>query len=128
MQPAVSEEEIWSCSWCHAVTLLVDGALQALGLAQGPTPARLFCPQIVTDTGAKLSKSLIRQGRATLPEGAEPWMLDTRNWPGSLTEYAERLLTLSDVLFADPRHFFRSYSAAEIGRMMTTTTGSRTPA
>ncbi|MCX4808840.1 hypothetical protein OG594_46120 [Streptomyces sp. NBC_01214] len=107
---------------------LVDGALQALGLAQGPTPARLFCPQIVTDTGAKLSKSLIREGRATLPEGAEPWMLDTRNWPGSLTEYAERLLTLSDVLFADPRHFFRSYSAAEIGRMMTTTTGSRTPA
>ncbi|MFE9483913.1 hypothetical protein ACFYNM_35650 [Streptomyces spororaveus] len=107
---------------------LVDGALQALGLAQGPTPARLFCPQVVTDTGAKLSKSLIREGHAALPEGAEPWMPDTRQWPGSLTEYAERLLTLAEILFADPRHFFRSYSAAEIGRMMTTTTGSCTPA
>ncbi|MEU9719314.1 hypothetical protein [Streptomyces sp. NPDC047976] len=55
-------------------------------------------------------------------------MLDTRLWPGSLTEYAEQLLTLAEVLFADPRHFFRSYSATEISRMMTTTTGSRTPA
>ncbi|MFJ3841818.1 hypothetical protein ACIPY6_40835 [Streptomyces sp. NPDC090054] len=107
---------------------LVDGALQALGLAQGPPPARLFCPQVVTGTGAKLSKSLIREGRASLPQGAEPWMLDTRQWPGSLTQYAEQLLTLAEVLFADPRHFFRSYSAAEIGRMMTTTTGSNTAA
>ncbi|WP_405813149.1 MULTISPECIES: hypothetical protein [unclassified Streptomyces] len=55
-------------------------------------------------------------------------MLDTRQWPGSLTEDAENLLTLAEILFADPRHFFRSYSAAEIGRMMTTTTGSCTPA
>ncbi|MFE2128654.1 hypothetical protein [Streptomyces amritsarensis] len=107
---------------------LVDGALQALGLPQGQTPARLFCPQVVTDTGAKLSKSLIREGHAALPQGAEPWMLDTRQWPGSLTEYAEQLLTLAEVLFADPRHFFRSYSAAEISRMMTTTTGSTTAA
>lgn len=40
---------------------LVDGALQALGLPLAQPRARLFCPQIVADTGAKLSKSLIRE-------------------------------------------------------------------
>ncbi|MGN5392432.1 hypothetical protein [Streptomyces sp. JL7001] len=106
---------------------LVDGAHQAVAMSHGILPARLFCPQVVTDTGAKLSKSLIREGHASLPTGAEPWMLDTRRWPGSLAEYAEQLLTLAEVLFADPRHSFRSYSAAEITRMMSTTR-SRTAA
>ncbi|MFL4496744.1 hypothetical protein ACJ6WD_36720 [Streptomyces sp. VTCC 41912] len=68
---------------------LVDCAMQAAGLgASGQLPARLFCPQMVTDTGAKLSKSLIRDGRAPLPDGAAPWTLDTRMWAGSLPEYA----------------------------------------
>ncbi|MEU6347036.1 hypothetical protein ABZ883_39535 [Streptomyces sp. NPDC046977] len=98
---------------------LVDGALQAVGLSLGQLPARLYCPQIVTDTGAKLSKSLIREGRAPLPDGAQPWMLDTREWPGSLAEYVDRLLALAEVLLSDPRHFFRAYSAGELGRMMT---------
>ncbi|MBZ6088688.1 MULTISPECIES: hypothetical protein [Streptomyces] len=98
---------------------LVDEALQAVGLTRSQLPARLFCPQVVTDTGAKLSKSLIREGQARLPEGAADWMLDTRNWPGTTAEYAEQLLRLTDILLSDPRHFFRSYSASEIGRMMT---------
>lgn len=97
---------------------LVDGAAQAVGLTPGQLPARLFCPQIVTDTGAKLSKSLIREGHSPLPPGAAAWMLDTRDWPGSVAGYAERLLAFVDVLFTDPRHFYRSYSAAEIGRMI----------
>lgn len=98
---------------------LVDGALQAVGLTPRQLPARLFCPQIVTDTGAKLSKSLIREGRAPLPEGAAPWMLNTREWPGSLSDYVERLLGMAEVVLSDPRHFFRSYSASELNRMMT---------
>lgn len=98
---------------------LVDGALQALGLTVGQLPTRLFCPQVVTDTGAKLSKSLIREGRAALPDGAEPWMLDTRQWPGSFPQYVERLLAMTEIFLSDPRHFFRSYSAGELGRMMT---------
>ncbi|MEV8391887.1 MULTISPECIES: hypothetical protein [unclassified Streptomyces] len=103
---------------------LVDGALRAVGVTPGRMPARLFCPQIVTDAGAKLSKSLIREGRATLPAGAEPWMLDTRLWPGSPAEYAGRLLSLTDVLLSSPRHFFRSYSAGELGRLMSAPTRS----
>ena len=100
---------------------LVDGAMLALGLTERQLPARLFCPQIITDTGAKLSKSLIREGGATLPEGAEPWMLDTRRWPGTIAEYVDGLLHLAEVFLSDPRHFFRAYSAAEIGRIMTDT-------
>jgi isopenicillin N synthase-like dioxygenase len=80
---------------------------------------RLFCPQVVTDTGAKLSKSLIREGHAPLPEGAARWMLDTREWPGTVTEYADQLLAMTATMLSDPRHFFRSYSAAEIGRLIT---------
>ncbi|MEU9917829.1 hypothetical protein [Streptomyces sp. NPDC051001] len=100
-------------------SLLIDEALQAVGRARTQLPARLFCPQIVTDTGAKLSKSLIREGRATLPAGTAPWMLDTRQWPGSITEYTDQLLALTAILLSDPRHFFRSYSATEISRLMT---------
>ena len=57
---------------------LVDEAHQAVGLTRAQLPTRLFCPQVVTDTGAKLSKSLIREGRAPLLTGAVDWMLDTR--------------------------------------------------
>lgn len=107
---------------------LVDGALQAVGLVSGQLPARLFCPQIVTDTGAKLSKSLIRKGHMPLPDGAARWMLDAREWPGTVADYVEHLLAMTEVLLSDPRHFFRSYSAAEIGRMMTAPAARSTPA
>ncbi|MFI0763793.1 hypothetical protein ACH4TQ_02510 [Streptomyces sp. NPDC021218] len=107
---------------------LVDEALQSVGLIRSQLPARLFCPQVVTDTGAKLSKSLIREGRTPAPDGTADWMLDTRKWPGTTTEYAEQLLSLADTLLSDPRHFFRSYSAAEIGRLITTPATRSVPA
>ncbi|WBO63923.1 hypothetical protein [Streptomyces camelliae] len=107
---------------------LVDEALQAVGLTRGQLPARPFCPQVVTDTGAKLSKSLIREGRAPLPSGAADWMLDTRLWPGTIVEYAKQLLAMTDTLLSDPRHFFRSYSAAEIDRMITAPATRSVPA
>ncbi|MFH8657503.1 hypothetical protein [Streptomyces afghaniensis] len=105
---------------------LVDNALTAIGLVGAQLPARLFCSQVVTDTGAKLSKSLIREGKASLPDGSAPWMLDTRMWPGSLAEYADRLLDTAEVVLSDPRHFFRSYSAGELGRLMSAPTRSVT--
>ncbi|MGW6058972.1 hypothetical protein [Streptomyces sp. NPDC055189] len=97
---------------------LVDEAHQSVGLNRAQLPARLFCPQVVTGTGAKLSKSLIREGHAPLPNGAAAWMHDTRQWPGTIAEYAEQLLAMTDTLLSEPRHFFRSYSASEISRMM----------
>jgi hypothetical protein len=107
-------------------SLLVDGAHQAVGLTRGQLPARLFCPMIVAETGAKLSKSLIRSGDASLPAGAEPWMLDTRKWPGTVDQFADRLLHLAELLLSHPRHFFRSYSAAELSRLMSLPPGSPT--
>lgn len=109
--------------WVFGSTL-VDNALTAIGLTGGQLPTRLFCPQVVTDTGAKLSKSLIRDGKASLPDGSAPWMLDTRMWPGTLSEYAEQLLAMAGTLLSDPRHFFRSYSAGELGRLMSAPTRS----
>ncbi|MFD1309827.1 hypothetical protein [Streptomyces kaempferi] len=111
--------------WVFGSTL-VDNALAAIGLVGAQLPTRLFCPQVVTDTGAKLSKSLIREGKAMLPAGSAPWMLDTRMWPGSLPEYADRLLEVAAVFLSDPRHFFRSYSAGELGRLMSAPTRSVT--
>lgn len=39
-------------------------------------PVRIFTPQVLAHTGAKLSKSLLReQGKGALPADVEPWML-----------------------------------------------------
>lgn len=40
---------------------LVDGALGALGTPPAHMPIRVFTPQVLTPTGAKLSKSLLRE-------------------------------------------------------------------
>jgi hypothetical protein len=105
-------------------SLLVDGALHAVGLTRGQLPALLFCPVIVAETGAKLSKSLIRSGEAALSAGAEPRMLDIRKWPGTVGEFANRLLNLAELLLSHPRHYFRSYAAAELSRLMSLPAGS----
>ncbi|MFF8909229.1 hypothetical protein [Streptomyces olivaceoviridis] len=36
-----------------------------------------------------------------------------------MARWAEHLLSMTDTLLSDPRHFFRAYSASEIGRLMT---------
>jgi hypothetical protein len=57
---------------------LVDGALGALHTPPAHMPIRIFTPQVPAPTGAKLSKSLLREhGRGVLPADVEPWMLDT---------------------------------------------------
>lgn len=105
-------------------TQLVNGALLAAGLTQGQIPARIFGPQIVTLTGAKLSKSLIRANQAEPLADEDAWMLDTRKWPGSADAYAARLLHANTVLLSHPRHFFRDYSTEEFARLMDTKTRS----
>ena len=85
---------------------------------------------VLTDTGAKLSKSLIREGKVALPPGTHDWMLDVTGWPGSIDDYVDALVWLVGRMLADPKHFYRSYATAELGRLMTarpaaTTTGMR---
>jgi ASC-1-like (ASCH) protein len=99
---------------------LVDGALGALGTPAAQMPLRIFTPQVLAPTGAKLSKSLLReQGKGALPADVEPWMLDTTAWPGSVDDYVDALVWLVSELLTDPKHFFRSFTVKELGRLMT---------
>lgn len=99
---------------------LVDGALGALGTPATQIPVRIFTPQVLAPTGAKLSKSLLREhGKGVLPTDVEPWMLDTSTWPGELDNYVDSLVWLVGELLTDPKHFFRSFTVKELGRLMT---------
>lgn len=99
---------------------LVDGALGALDTPPARMPSRIFTPQVLAPTGAKLSKSLLReQGTGALPPDVEPWMLDTTAWPGSVDDYVDALVWLVGELLTDPKHFFRSFTVKELGRLMT---------
>ncbi|MGS2645811.1 ASCH domain-containing protein [Streptosporangium sp. G12] len=95
---------------------LVDTAFAALhGIHP---PARIFTPMVLTDTGAKLSKSLIRDRKVPPPPGAQPWMLDATAWPGSIESYADAMVRLTQLMLSTPRHFYRSYTTPEINRLM----------
>ncbi|CAM5649630.1 hypothetical protein [Streptomyces purpurascens] len=57
--------------WAYGCQL-VEEAFAAL---PGPgAPPRNLTPMVLTDTGAKLSKSLIREGTVSPPPGARPWL------------------------------------------------------
>jgi ASC-1-like (ASCH) protein len=99
---------------------LVDGALGALNTPPAHMPIRIFTPQVLAPTGAKLSKSLLReQGKGALPADVEPWMLDTTSWPGTIDNYVDSLVWMVSELLTDPKHFFRSFTVKELGRIMT---------
>jgi ASC-1-like (ASCH) protein len=99
---------------------LVDGALGALDTPPAHMPIRVFTPQVLAPTGAKLSKSLLREReRDALPADVEPWMLDTTAWPGSVDGYVDALVWLVSELLIDPKHFFRSFTVKELGRLIT---------
>lgn len=98
---------------------LVDGALLALGTPAADMPARIFTPMVLSGSGAKLSKSLLR----TAPDspahtGIEEWMLTTASWPGSTDNYTDALIWLVSGLLADPKHFYRSFTTSELGALM----------
>ena len=96
---------------------LVDEAFAQL---PGPVaPPRIFTPMVLTDTGAKLSKSLIREGKVAPPPGAKPWMLDVTAWQGDIDSYADAMVWLVGRMMSDPKHFYRSYTTQELDRVMT---------
>ncbi|MFG3343351.1 ASCH domain-containing protein [Glycomyces sp. NPDC048151] len=98
---------------------LVDGALGAMGTPITQIPMRIFTPQVLAPTGAKLSKSLLRErGTTALPPDVEPWMLDTTTVPGDVDGYVDALLWLVGTMLSDPKHFFRSFTVRELSRLM----------
>ena len=46
-------------------------------------------------------------------------MLDTTTWSGSVDDYVDALVWLVGELLTDPKHFFRSFTVKELGRLMT---------
>ncbi len=97
---------------------LVDWALSGLGYNLNELPIRFFAPQIVVETGAKLSKSLINQNLMSLEGENANWILDTNQKLKTDEFYIENVFKLADTLMSDPKHFFRSYSYKEIERIM----------
>ncbi len=87
--------------WAPASSF-VDRAHTVLGTPAGVIPARVFTPLVLFDTGAQLSKSLIRSsgGHQAFP-GTAPWMLAATHWPGTTEQYAHMLLHLTSRLLAD---------------------------
>ncbi len=97
---------------------LVDWALSILPLDRKLWPIRLFAPQITTETGSKLSKSLIRKNEMSFPDINCEWVIDPSKWNGSFDDYVLALVWLVEQLLSDPKHFFRSYSYQELQRLM----------
>lgn len=96
----------------------IDWALGLLGHTPNNLPVRVFTPQILTDTGAKLSKSLIKRGAMEINDDLESWLIDPDCWDRSEEEYAGLLIWTIEKLMSDPKHFYRSYSYKELQRIM----------
>ncbi len=103
--------------WAFACQL-VDWALGVLGYKASELPVRWFTPQILTETGAKLSKSLISRGEMEVPSQAFSWVLDTHDFEGDFEDYLDSLVGLVMGMLEDPKHFFRAYSYLEVDRLM----------
>ncbi|MFI7691809.1 ASCH domain-containing protein [Nonomuraea sp. NPDC049655] len=101
--------------WAYGSQLVDEAAAQMPG---PPLPPRVFTPMVLTDTGAKLSKSLIRDGVVPSPPGAREWMLNITAWPGSVESFADAMVWLVGRMLDDPRNFYRSYTAQELDRIM----------
>jgi len=96
----------------------VDWALSLLGHTWAHLPVRIFTPQILTETGAKLSKSLIKRGEMKGLVGDQGWIVETAEWKGTHEDYVDRLIWVTETLISDPRHFYRSYCYSEVERLM----------
>lgn len=103
--------------WAFGCQLIDEAFAHLPGSA---APPRVFTPMVLTDTGAKLSKSLIREGTVPPPPGTKPWMLDTTAWEGSTDSLVDVMVWLVDRMISDPKHFYRSYTTQELDRLMTT--------
>ncbi|WP_307801628.1 ASCH domain-containing protein [Actinomadura violacea] len=110
--------------WAFGCQLVDEAFAQLPSLTP---PPRVFTPMVLTDTGAKLSKSLIREGKVAPPPGARPWMLDVTAWEGDTDSYVDALVWLVGRMLADPKHFYRSYTTAELDKLMAARPTATTP-
>ncbi|MEU1074582.1 MULTISPECIES: hypothetical protein [unclassified Streptomyces] len=102
--------------WAAGCRLLDEAHLCFPGGAR--PPARVLTPVVLSASGAKLSKSLMRQGKAELSPDTPPWMLDATRWEGTTQEYASALHRLVSLMLSAPEHFERGYTTAEVVRLL----------
>lgn len=103
--------------WAYGCQL-VDGAHAAIGTPPQRIPARIFTPMVLTDSGAKLSKSLIRDsGMVATGVQDNPWLLNATSW-GDNMEFARIMEWLAEGMLADPKHFYRNYTTQELVSMV----------
>ena len=95
----------------------LDWGLGIMGYRSDERPMRFFCPQIITKTGAKLSKSLIRTGDQTMNDVPE-YLTDMSIFIKKHNNYLQDLILLTELFMSDPTHMFRSYSYEEIDRLI----------
>lgn len=88
-----------------------------MGYSPIQIPVRIFTPQIVTETGAKLSKSLIGEGDFTLEDIPE-WILDMNVFAKINSDYVADIVRLVEQFLSRPRHMYRSYTYQEIIRIL----------
>lgn len=99
-------------------TQMVDWGLGVLGYSSIQVPMRIFTPQIVTETGAKLSKSLIRNGDTSMHEVPE-WVIDMGKFKEQHpVDYTNHIIGLVEMFLSHPRHMYRSYSYQELIRIL----------
>ena len=97
----------------------MDGALLAMGTSAHDMPARIFTPMVLSGSGGKLSKSLLRAASDSPSHaGIEEWMLAATAWPGTVDNYVDALIWLVGGLLADPKHYYRSFTTSELGTIM----------
>lgn len=102
--------------WTYS-TATIDWALGVLGDTSIQVPMRIFLPQVVTATGAKLSKSLISEKHESVEDLPE-WMIDMCRFREGNPDYINKLLRLAELMITDPRHVFRSYTYKELERLL----------
>lgn len=102
--------------WAAGCRLLDEAFLCFPGSVRAP--ARVFTPVILSASGAKLSKSLMQEGKADLSRDTPPWMLDATRWEGTAEEYASTLHRLVTLMLSEPRHFERGYTTSEVVRLL----------
>ncbi|GAA3419357.1 ASCH domain-containing protein [Streptosporangium vulgare] len=116
-EPATLNVMVKGGDWAPGCQL-VDAAFAALHGIH--SPPRIFTPMALTDTGAKLSKSLIRDNKLPPPPGAQPWMLNATEWNGGIDDYVDAMVWLVRLMLSNPKHFYRSYTTLEVNRLMST--------
>lgn len=99
--------------WIYS-TQTIDLAFACMGYGALEIPSRIFTPQLVTMTGAKLSKTLIEAGDLTVSQIPE-WLLDLAKFKSNFgPNYMQKIMKLAEELFRDPRNMYRTYTIKEI--------------